>query len=223
MKSFIHRTLFSKSKTYSRRGLYEFLRKVCSEIPNGVAVLNVGASGEIETFINSCSVNKNWRITSLDVDPARNPDILGSIENINLPDGEYHAVFAIEVLEHVGNVPAALANCRRILASHGMLCASVPFMLPIHDAPYDYSRFTEYGLRRLFSEFTKVSILPRNGYFESCAVVAMRSLATKKGSHWVVIFIAFVCILLVAPLSRAIDKLVPISESTTGYTIQCWL
>jgi hypothetical protein len=221
MKTFIHKKLFSISKKYSRRGLYEFIRSVCSEMPNTAAILNVGAGGDVETLIKSCSQNKDWKITSIDVDPARKPDVLGSIEDVHLPNGRYDAIFAIEVLEHVGNVPAALANCRRMLASDGSLCASVPFMLPIHDAPYDYCRFTEHGLRRLFSEFTSVAIMPRNGYFESCTVVAMRSLATQRGSHWIVMLIAAICILLIAPLARAVDKLVPISESTTGYTIRC--
>ena len=76
-------------------------------------------------------------------------------------------------------------------------------------------------MRRLFSGFTSVAIMPRNGYFESCTVVAMRSLATQRGSHWIVMLIAVICILLIAPLARAVDKLVPISESTTGYTIRC--
>jgi len=221
MKPFIHSKLFSRSKLYSRRGLYEFLRKACSEMPHDSAVLNVGAGGDIEAFIKSCSLNEDWRITSVDVDPARKPDILGSIEDIHLPDGSYNAIFAVEVLEHVENVHAALANCRRILATGGMLFVSVPFMLPIHDAPYDYYRFTEHGLRRLFSEFANVAILPRNGYFESCAVVAMRSLATSKGDHWIVLLIVSISIFIFAPLARVIDKLVPIRESTTGYTVRC--
>lgn len=184
-------------------------------------MLNVGAGGDVEKYIKSCSILDDWKITSVDVDPARNPDVLGSIEDIGIPDGSCKAIFAIEVLEHVENVPAALSNCRRILASGGILFVSVPFMLPIHDAPYDYYRFSEYGLQLLLSDFSNVSIMPRNGYFESCAVVAMRSLSTPKGRHWLVLLIATISILILAPLARLIDKLVPIRESTTGYTVRC--
>jgi SAM-dependent methyltransferase len=221
LKQLIRKQLVCFSKKYSRKGLYEFINEACSRMPDGLAVLNVGAGGDVEEAIKKSAANKNWKIVSLDIDVERNPTILGSIEDVDLPDGTFDAIFMIEVLEHVLNVENALANSHRLLAQQGKLVASVPFMLPIHDAPYDFLRFTEHGLILLFSAFTNIEIRARNGYFESCAVIAMRSLTTERGGDWPVLAIVTISVFIIGPLARLVDKLVPMRGSTTGYTVYC--
>jgi len=59
------------------------------------------------------------------------------------------------ILEHVENPATALTECARVLRPGGRLIAMVPFLVPVHAAPDDFSRWTPKGfeilLRRSFS------------------------------------------------------------------------
>jgi SAM-dependent methyltransferase len=184
-------------------------------------VLNVGSGGDVEICLRKQADRLQWRFISLDVDPKRLPDRIGSIENVAISDGTFDVIFMMEVLEHVGDTTAAIANINRILTPNGKLIASVPFMLPIHDDPQDFYRFTEFGLRRVFSMFKEVKITPRNGFFESCVVLVIRSLVNPIGAQEIVLLISALCIYVFAPLARLLDKKVALNTSTTGYTIAC--
>lgn len=76
------------------------------------------------------------------------PDIFADAARLPLVDASVDAVVCLEVLEHVRHPGAALAEFARVLKQGGVMIFSMPFMYPIHDAPHDFQRLTEYGLRR---------------------------------------------------------------------------
>ncbi|MEO9214615.1 MAG: class I SAM-dependent methyltransferase [Rhodanobacter sp.] len=82
---------------------------------------------------------------------AARPDIFADAARLPLLDASVDAVVCLEVLEHVSHPRAALAEFARVLKPRGTLLFSMPFMYPIHDAPHDFQRLTEYGLRRDFN------------------------------------------------------------------------
>jgi predicted SAM-dependent methyltransferase len=67
--------------------------------------------------------------------------------------GSVDAVFCSGVLEHVDDCHAAVAECWRILKSGGTFLVGVPFSQPLHRAPQDFWRFTEYGVKYLLRAF----------------------------------------------------------------------
>ena len=58
-----------------------------------------------------------------------------------------------EVLEHTKNPISAVNNIYEILDEGGYVLFSSPFIFHIHDEPYDFYRFTKYGLKHLFRDF----------------------------------------------------------------------
>lgn len=79
---------------------------------------------------------------------AAEPDIFADAARLPLTDACVDTIVCLEVLEHVREPQAALAEFARVLRSGGVMIFSMPFMYPIHDAPHDFQRLTEYGLRR---------------------------------------------------------------------------
>lgn len=82
------------------------------------------------------------------IDAAPNADCHVRSLGAQLPfaDDEFDVVLATEVLEHVEH---PLATCRemfRVLRPGGVALVTVPFVYPLHEAPYDYQRFTHLGL-----------------------------------------------------------------------------
>lgn len=75
-------------------------------------------------------------------------DVLADAANLPFVTASADAIICLEVLEHMRDPHAALHEFFRVLKPKGVLVFSMPFMYPIHDAPHDYQRLTEYGLRR---------------------------------------------------------------------------
>jgi SAM-dependent methyltransferase len=76
------------------------------------------------------------------------PDIFADASILPLATSSVDAIACFEVLEHVRNHVGALAEFARVLKPGATLLLSMPFMYPIHDAPFDFQRLTEHGLRR---------------------------------------------------------------------------
>ncbi|HLY57179.1 MAG TPA: methyltransferase domain-containing protein [Stellaceae bacterium] len=70
-----------------------------------------------------------WREIRIDLEPKADPDVVASITDLSeIPDGVADAVFTSHCLEHLflHQVPAALAEFRRVLNDGGFLCLRVP-------------------------------------------------------------------------------------------------
>lgn len=79
------------------------------------------------------------------------PDVFGDACRLPFADNVFDAVACFEVLEHVQDPESALAEISRVLKPGGYAVLSMPFLYPMHDAPHDYQRWTEYGWRRSVS------------------------------------------------------------------------
>ncbi|CAD5372641.1 Methyltransf_11 domain-containing protein [Rubrivivax sp. A210] len=63
-------------------------------------------------------------------------------------DAAFDTIVLSDVLEHL-SAPQALWNeMARVLAPGGHAFVNTPFLYGIHEAPHDYARYTEFGLRR---------------------------------------------------------------------------
>lgn len=76
-------------------------------------------------------------------------------------------VLTFSVMEHLRKPQHFLDESYRILKRKGAIILQVPFMWWIHEAPYDYFRYTPYGLTYLLEEsgYTDIQILPQGGFF----------------------------------------------------------
>lgn len=75
------------------------------------------------------------------------PDIFADARSLPFADASFQGVILKDVLEHVCDPNAALSEIGRVLVDEGRLIVWIPFVYPIHDAPHDFQRFTEHGLR----------------------------------------------------------------------------
>lgn len=80
------------------------------------------------------------------------PDVFADGATLPFADGVIDVVTCFEVLEHVRSPEAVLSEIARVLRPGGVAYLSMPFAYPVHDAPHDYQRWTEYGWRRSATE-----------------------------------------------------------------------
>jgi SAM-dependent methyltransferase len=77
------------------------------------------------------------------------PDIFADATKIPLKNGSCNTVLCLQVIEHLPEPNEAIKEISRLLSKDGYLILSTIQSYPIHDEPYDYFRYTKYGLRAL--------------------------------------------------------------------------
>lgn len=64
----------------------------------------------------------------------------------------FDSVLCNQVLEHVFNPDEFLTEINRVLKSGGQLLLTVPFIWDEHERPYDFARYSNFGLKALLEK-----------------------------------------------------------------------
>lgn len=80
---------------------------------------------------------------------AKRPDVLYDGRCIPVADQMADSVLCTQVLEHVFAPAEFLAEIHRIVRPGGRLLLTVPFVWDEHEQPYDFARYSSFGLRHL--------------------------------------------------------------------------
>lgn len=97
-------------------------------------------------------------ITVVATDIYGSDDVAVIADGHRLPfaDGAFQGVWIQAVLEHVLDPAKVVAEIRRVLAPGGVVYAETPFMQQVHEAAFDFTRFTRSGHRWLFRDFEEI-------------------------------------------------------------------
>ncbi len=104
------------------------------------------------------------KFVGFDVEKNDRVDDIGLNWNLPYKDNEFDALITTQVLEHTAKLKETIQEIRRVVKKDGLIFVSVPMTFPIHGAPYDYYRFTQYGLKEIFKDFDIIKIIPSSGY-----------------------------------------------------------
>lgn len=92
------------------------------------------------------------RLVSLEVSPAYRPDVVASAVRLPFAERSFDAILCTEVMEHIYETHAVLAEMFRVLRPGGVVILTTPFTWGLHYEPEDYWRFTPHAWARLLSE-----------------------------------------------------------------------
>lgn len=148
--------------TYRRLWLDACLDGFADEMHGLVIDLGGKRENKRGSFLPPVEQTQAWWYINLDRQTA--PDIFADVARAPLPAGSVDCILCTEVLEHLPDPQACVDEMHRLLRDDGLVFASVPFFYPIHADPYDFQRFTEDGLRRLFHDFKLVEVYSMGGY-----------------------------------------------------------
>lgn len=135
-------------------------------------VLDVGAGGN-DRYSNMFKYDKYLK---MDVHEGDNVDVVGSAESIPFTEESFDSVVCTQVFEHLARPHICAKEIYRVLRKGGYAVITVPQMNELHEEPYDFFRYTKFGLEQLFSDvgFKMIECNQRGGFFTTIAQMKIR-------------------------------------------------
>ena len=217
--------LFTNPFFFVRKNLYYNIQKFAPELHGKLLDFGCGCK-PYKGFFQECE-----EYIGLDIEESGHAhqneqiDIYYDGKKIPFENGYFDSLFTTEVYEHVPNLQEILPEINRVLKMGGYMIVTVPFVWNEHESPYDFRRFTQYGIKLTLEEagFRIIKIEKSTGYIEMIFQLYMEYIrhSFSKVTNNVVIML-FVQFILCAPaviLGSMINIILPQNESLYGDSI----
>jgi len=92
-------------------------------------------------------------------------DVIASAEAIPFKDSSFDTVIAVQLIEHLAEPQVFFSEGVRVLRCGGALIITFPLINQVHEQPYDFFRYTEFGVRYLCQKvgLEVVEVVPMGG------------------------------------------------------------
>lgn len=158
-------------------------------------------------------------------------DVWAEAQSLPIQAGKADAILSTQVLEHLPDPVAFFHESFRVLRPGGILILTTNQEWGIHKAPYDFYRYTRYGLEYLARNagLRIVALEARGGFWvmmgqRIAAYLFDRWVARFRKNHKIVFLLSFICLCPVVALAQlaalAIDGIDHIEENTIGYFME---
>lgn len=134
----------------ARKGLLKSIKECSPEIKG--KTLDVGCGTKpYEKYFSS------KQYIGLEIDTTMNRDIKKAdyfYDGNKFPFGnnEFDSIVTNQVFEHVFNPSQFLKEINRVLKTEGKILMTVPFVWDEHEQPYDFARYSSFGLKSVLTE-----------------------------------------------------------------------
>jgi SAM-dependent methyltransferase len=150
---------------FIRRNLYLHIRKSAPVLKGRLLDFGCGRKPYENLFTVSEYVGLDMEQSGHDHRNSK-VDVFYDGKHIPFPDASFDALFCSEVLEHVFDPDLVLAEIRRVLKPGANALLTVPFSWNEHEVPFDYARYSTFGIRHLLERHGfEVLEVQRSGNF----------------------------------------------------------
>lgn len=143
-------TRYSKVADAGRWHVTRFVQAAARALPPGARVLDAGAG---ECAYKPLFVHCRYTGVDLAVGESRwtyrNLDAIATLDQLPFAAASFDAVLSTQTLEHLSRPQESVTEFFRVLRPGGRLFLTAPMAHMEHQAPYDFFRYTSYGLRTL--------------------------------------------------------------------------
>ncbi len=142
--------LFINPFYFARKGLYKNISELAENLHGKLVDIGCG----IKPYINLFKVDE---YIGLEIDNAKNrnhkhADVLYDGKVIPFKNNTFDSILLTQVFEHVFNPNEFLKEVNRVTKMGGLLLMTVPFVWDEHEQPYDYARYSSFGLKHILNE-----------------------------------------------------------------------
>lgn len=133
----------------------QYIEKEAKYINGDVLDVGCGDKPYKSAFVNAKSYTGVDRPSVIDfsrlniADRKRALDVVGCAESLPFHRGSFDAIISTQLVEHLAHPDLFFKESSRVLRSGGLLIVTFPLFGPLHEEPYDFFRYTEYGVKVL--------------------------------------------------------------------------
>ena len=141
-----------------RNANYVFFEQKLENLSTTLKLFDLGSGAEqFEKIFH------RFNYTAVDFEKFNDHVVVADLTQIfPMEDSVADIVTLSNTLEHIPNPEHFIAECSRILKKGGVIIGTVPFLLGVHQAPYDFNRYTHFQLERFLgmSGFESIEVVP---------------------------------------------------------------
>ena len=136
---------------FSRKGLY-----------NGIKEYSVNLKGKLLDFGCGSKPYRNLfacdEYVGVDLESSghnhekEDIDFYYNGKSLPFDDNTFDSIFTSEVFEHIFNLKEILNELKRVLKPGGKILITVPLTWDEHEAPFDFGRYTTFGIKHILEE-----------------------------------------------------------------------
>jgi SAM-dependent methyltransferase/uncharacterized protein YbaR (Trm112 family) len=165
----------SKQGSRWRQANWLFLKKIVAALPVKAVILDFGAGhGDFSKILSK------RHVIALDVYPYEEIDIVCDMQKETpFKKASFDAIVLMNVLEHVQQPEKLMKLLAGLLRPNGLLVITVPFLLKLHQIPYDFYRYSHYQLENI-GLAAGLEIKSIEGYYDPFLLMNESSLNMKS-------------------------------------------
>ena len=142
--------LFLNPFYFARKGLYQNVSQLITNLDGKLLDIGCGT----KPYATLCNVEQ---YIGLEIDDEGNrqhkyADIFYDGNTIPFENHTFDSILCNQVFEHVFNPDEFLQEINRVTKTHGKLLLTVPFVWDEHEQPYDYARYSSFGLKHMLEK-----------------------------------------------------------------------
>lgn len=135
-----------------RNGLYKAISNIAPNITGNVLDFGCGSKPYESLFVNANSyVGVDIEVSGHNHKDSK-VDYFYDGKKLPFDDASFDAIVSFEVFEHVFNIEEVLVEIHRVLKPNGQLLISIPFAWGEHEIPYDFARYTSFGITHILDK-----------------------------------------------------------------------
>ena len=158
-------SIFINPFFFTRRALYKNIRLYIPYLKGKLLDFGCGRKPFENLFTVEEYVGLDMEKTGHDHKNSK-VDVYYDGEHLPFEDETFDSLFSSEVLEHVFNPDEILPELNRVLKKGAKVLITVPFSWNEHEAPFDYVRYTSFGIKHLLEKHGfKILELKKSGSF----------------------------------------------------------
>ncbi|MCC7211917.1 MAG: class I SAM-dependent methyltransferase [Candidatus Brocadia sp.] len=135
---------------FARKGLFDNISLLVKNI-NG-KILDIGCGQKPYEKLFNASQYIGLELDTFENRKNKKADYFYNGKSFPFQNNEFESVVVSQVFEHVFHPADFLNEINRVLKPEGTVLITVPFVWDEHEQPYDYARYTSFGLRHILEK-----------------------------------------------------------------------
>lgn len=185
---------------FARKGLYLNVKEIGPQIIG--KTLDIGCGSKPYEHLYDSSEYIGLEFDTPENRDLKNADYFYDGNKFPFDDNIFDSIVGNEVFEHVFNPEAFLAEVSRVLKKDGSLFLTMPFVWDEHEQPFDYARYSSFGIKTILEKHgfkiihQKKSVDDIRVIFQLLNLFIFKKLVSRSG-----VLNLLITVMLIAPIN----------------------